>query len=107
MNKRTVILVLSLFLISYLPVFDYDDIKKTQEIEYLDSDYLRTEISPNPDTISNLEISNIYFGPEDKREVRADSSIGIYTENGLIPSVSMKSELTKYPNSSSCSSCSS
>ena len=96
MNKRTVILVLSLFLISYLPVFDYDDIKKPQEIEYLDSDYLRTEISPNPDTISNLEISNIYFGPEDKREVRADSSIGIYTENGLIPSVSMKSELTKY-----------
>ena len=58
MNKRTVILVLSLFLISYLPVFDYDDIKKTQEIEYLDSDYLRTEISPNPDTMSNLEISN-------------------------------------------------
>ncbi len=95
MNKRLVILVLSLFLISYLPIMDYEDSIINDKNEYLPIEITRAEISPNPDTINNFEVKSTYFGTEQIREVRADSSIGIYTENGLIPSVSIKTEFTK------------
>lgn len=94
MNQRMVILVLGLFLFSYLPISDYDEFENSSESSFLNLDFIRTEISPNPDTMSNLDISSVYFGPEDTRDTRADSSIGVYTNNGLIPITSMKSELT-------------
>ncbi|MGY8702757.1 MAG: hypothetical protein ACKVGY_00320, partial [Candidatus Poseidoniales archaeon] len=83
MNQRMVILVLGLFLFSYLPISDYDEFENSSESSFLNLDFIRTEISPNPDTMSNLDISSVYFGPEDTRDTRADSSIGVYTNNGL------------------------
>jgi len=94
MNQRMTTLVLALLLISYLPMMNSDTDYNYQSNTLLQPEYERTEISPKTDTIRDLETSNIYLGSEDIRSVRADSSIGIYTELGLLPSVSMNSELT-------------
>ena len=56
----------------------------------------RIEISPDPDSIQDLGAPVIYDGYEDLRANRADSSVGVYTEAGLLPGVEMSLDFAKH-----------
>jgi hypothetical protein len=53
----------------------------------------KVEISPDPNSIQDLGAPLIYSGFEDFRAARADSSIGVYTQVGLLPAVQMSVEM--------------
>ena len=94
MNQRTTVLILAILLMSYFPSLGYDSETESDETNFLDQNYKRTEISLNPNTMHSLSLVSSYFESEETRNLRADTPIGIFTEIGLIPSVLMKSELT-------------
>ena len=97
MTKRSVSVVMAVLLLSYIPILDqsssYDN--SSEEGLALDSAVERIEISPDPNSIQDLGAPNIYSGYEDIRSVRADSTIGVYTEAGLLPEVAMSSQLAE------------
>ena len=86
MQKRSVVLVLGVLLLSYSPL--YHDTSSGNE-ELLPTSYEKVEISPDPNSIQDLGAPVISNGYEDLRANRADSSIGVYTELGLLPSTEM------------------
>tara|TARA_B100001175_G_scaffold317929_1_gene337728 strand:+ start:5058 stop:9542 length:4485 start_codon:yes stop_codon:yes gene_type:complete len=92
-TKRAVVLVLSVLLLSYLPILGEDDDRVKPQQEGLEYSLERVEISPDPNSIRSLGSPSIYDGPEDSRQVIAHSSIGTYSLNGLIPSTHMDHSL--------------
>ena len=97
MTKRSVSVVMTVLLLSYLPILDQSSSYENSSEEglALDSAVERIEISPDPNSIQNLGAPNIYSGYEDIRSVRADSTIGVYTGAGLLPGVAMSSKLAE------------
>ena len=93
MQKRSVMLVLAVLLLSYSPLPLDDSSGDVTALRYSPD---RVEISPDPDSIQDLGAPIIYSGYEDIRANRADSSIGVYTEAGLLPGVEMSPELAEY-----------
>ena len=86
MQKRSVVLVLAVLLLSYSPL-SYDTTSDEQMLGYTPE---RVEIAPDPDSIQDLGAPTIYDGFEDIRANRADSSIGVYTA-GLLLGVEISS----------------
>jgi uncharacterized membrane protein len=95
MTKRSVTLIMIVLLLSYAPVPDYSPTEDNLIVQSLDRTVERVEISPDPNSIQDLGSPLIYSGSEDLRVIRADSSIGVYTLAGLLPSVQMSTELTQ------------
>ncbi|MAQ56930.1 MAG: hypothetical protein CMA47_01765 [Euryarchaeota archaeon] len=93
MQKRTVVLVLAVLLLSYSPL-SLDSSSDGETVLQYNSD--RIEISPDPDSIQDLGAPVIYDGYEDLRANRADSSVGVYTEAGLLPGVEMSLDFAKH-----------
>ena len=93
MHKRSVVLVLAVLLLSYSPL-PLDSSQSDETLLRLSPE--RVEISPDPNSIQNLDAPTISNGFEDLRANRADSSIGVYTEAGLLPGVEMSSAMTEY-----------
>ena len=87
MTKRSVSVVMTVLLLSYLPILDQSSSYENSSEEglALDSAVERIEISPDPNSIQNLGAPNIYSGYEDIRSVRADSTIGVYTGPDSFP----------------------
>ena len=93
MQKRTVVLVLAVLLLSYSPL-SLDSSSDGETVLQYNPD--RIEISPDPDSIQDLGAPVIYDGYEDLRANRADSSVGVYTEAGLLPGVEMSLDFAKH-----------
>ena len=94
MSQRASLLVLTILLLGMAPLSGtIIDESSTSELP-LDNATQRIEISANPDSIRDLGESNIIEGFERTRSNTAESSIGVYTEIGFIPSVHIPSSLT-------------
>ena len=95
MNQRVTLLVLGILMLSYAPSMGFGSDSTTNNSEGLNTGLDRVEISPDPNSIRDLGQPTIYDGMEDVREVTADTVIGIYTKLGLIPRVSMDSQISE------------
>ena len=94
MSQRASLLVLTILLLGMAPISGtMIDESSTSELP-LDNTTQRIEISANPDSIRDLGESNVIEGFERTRSNTAESSIGVYTEIGFIPSVHIPSSLT-------------
>lgn len=93
MTKRSVTLMMTILLLSYAPILDQSSTEGNTSMESLDRMVEKVEISPDPNSIQDLGAPLIYSGFEDFRAIRADSSIGVYTQVGLLPAVQMSVEL--------------
>ena len=93
MTKRLVTLMMTILLLSYAPILDQSPTEGNTTVESLDRVVEKVEISPDPNSIQDLGAPQIYSGFEDFRATRADSTIGVYTQAGLLPSVQMSVEL--------------
>ena len=93
MSKRTVCLILGLFLLSYIPATDFFDDSEESFGATMEDKIERIEISPNPNSIADLGTPIITDGFELTRSETADSSIGVFTHSGLIPSVYFSEEI--------------
>ncbi len=94
MTKRTVYLILAVLLLSYLPLNDGFDVSDDSSLEILNQPIERIEISPDPNSISDLGAPRITDGSELSRSESADSTIGVYTHSGLIPSVYFSEDIS-------------
>ena len=95
MNKRVTLLVLGILMLSYAPYMGLVSDSTMDDSQGLNTSLDRVEISPDPNSIRDLGQPTIYDGMEDVREVTADTVIGIYTKLGLIPRVSMDSQISE------------
>ena len=95
MNQRVTLLVLGILMLSYAPSMGFASDSTSDYSEELNMDFERVEISPDPNSIRDLGQPTIHEGMEDVRGVTADSVIGIYTESGLIPRLSMDSQIAE------------
>ena len=95
MTKRSVTLMMAILMVSYAPIIDHSSTEENAAAHSLERTVERVEISPDPDSIQNLGAPLIYSGFEDLRATRADSSIGVYTQAGLLPAVQLSSELAQ------------
>ena len=93
MSKRTVCLILGLFLLSYIPATDFFEEPDESIGTYMDDKTERIEISPNPNSITDLGAPIITDSFESTRSENADSSIGVFTHSGLIPSIYFSEDL--------------
>ncbi|MBL11883.1 MAG: hypothetical protein CMB46_03630 [Euryarchaeota archaeon] len=91
MNQRVTLLVLGILMLSYSPPMGHGYEIQAEGSEELPTGFERVEISPDPNSIRDLGEPTVHEGLEDVRQVIADSVIGIYTESGLIPRLSMDS----------------
>ena len=98
MTKRSVTLMMAILLLSYVPVLDQSSTEDNTSAHSLERTVERVEISPDPDSIQDLGTPLIYSGFEDLRATRADSSIGVYTQAGLLPAVQLSVELAQSRN---------
>ncbi len=89
MNQRVTLLVLGILMLSYSPPMGHGDEIQVDGSEELSTGFERVEISPDPNSIRDLGEPTVHEGLEDVRQVIADTVIGIYTESGLIPRLSM------------------
>ena len=96
MAKRTVYLILGVLLLSYIPLNDSMVDSQDSFSGLLDESIERTEISPDPNSISDFGAPRIINSSEISRSESADSSIGVYTHSGLIPSVYFSEDIS-YP----------
>ena len=94
MTKRAVVVVLAVLLLSYLPAIGEESSSEEPTLSGLDINYERIEISPDPRSIRDLGAPSVSQGSEETRQVVAHSTIGTYTQNGLIPSESMDESLS-------------
>jgi len=94
MTKRAVVLVLAVFLLSYLPIFGSEDDSNNYQFEDLSPNIERVEISPDSNSIQDLGTPFILEGSEEVRQAIAHSTIGTYTPEGLIPSTYMDYSLS-------------
>ena len=93
MSKRTVCLILGLFLLSYIPATDFFEDSEESSGKYMDDKIERIEISPNPNSITDLGSPIITDSSESSRSENAESSIGVFTHSGLIPSIYFSEDL--------------
>lgn len=85
MSKRTVCIILGLFLLSYIPATNFFE-EPEESFDIAMGDKIeRVEISPNPNSITDLGSPVISDGYEITRSEIAESSIGVFTHSGLIP----------------------
>ena len=96
MAKRTVYLILGVLLLSYIPLNDSMVDSQDSFSGLLDESIERIEISPDPNSISDFGAPRIINSSEMSRSESADSSIGVYTHSGLIPSVYFSEDIS-YP----------
>ena len=89
MNQRVTLLVLGILMLSYSPPMGHGDEIQVDGSEELSTGFERVEISPDPNSIRDLGEPTVHEGLEGVRQVIADTVIGIYTESGLIPRLSM------------------
>ena len=94
MTKRAVVLVLAVFLLSYLPILGSEDDSNNYQFEDLSPNIERVEISPDSNSIQDLGTPFILEGSEEVRQAIAHSTIGTYTPEGLIPSTYMDYSLS-------------
>jgi len=94
MSKRTVCLILGVLLLSYIPLNDGTHESSDSFIEKLDESIQRIEISPDPNSISDLGAPRISNSSEILRSESADSTIGVYTHSGLIPSIYLSQDIS-------------
>ena len=87
MGQRIAVALIGLFLISLFPIGDFNTDQAEDSTESLDWSVNRIEISADPNSIQDLQSPTVTEGFERVRDNNADSSIGIYTVSGLIPSV--------------------
>ncbi|HJL54605.1 MAG TPA: S8 family serine peptidase [Candidatus Thalassarchaeaceae archaeon] len=83
MNKQVSLLILVLLLSSFAPIASPQSDFTTNDETPLEPQLTRIEISPDPDSIRDLGLPVILPGSEAPRPVRADSSIGVYSDSGL------------------------
>ena len=95
MTKRSVILMMAILLLSYAPILGHSPTEDDATAHSLERTAERVEISPDPDSIQDLGAPLISSGFEDLRATRADSSIGVYTQAGLLPAVQLSAELAQ------------
>ena len=93
MVQRTCVMVLTLFLLAMAPLSGTSTDADQSLTNSLSTENTRIEISPDSNSIQSLGESIVIEGFERNRENIAESSIGLYTENGLIPSVSIPDSL--------------
>ncbi|MDP6662293.1 MAG: S8 family serine peptidase [Candidatus Thalassarchaeaceae archaeon] len=93
MKKQVSIFILVLLLSSLAPISSPDSDFITDDANPLVPQFTRIEISPDPDSIRDLGLPEILPGSEAPRPVRADSSIGAYTESGLLLDVELPDRL--------------
>ena len=96
MGQRIAVALIGLFLISLLPVGDFNTDQAEDSTESLDWSVNRIEIAADPNSIQDLQSPTVTEGFERVRVNNADSSIGVYTESGLIPSVHLPNSLSHY-----------
>ncbi|RAH05238.1 MAG: hypothetical protein CMA00_004550 [Methanobacteriota archaeon] len=96
MRKQISTLVLLILLSSTLNIQTQQGQAVAPEESELASDITRIEISPDPDRIRDLGLPAITDGQEGNREVWADSSIGVYTKEGLILREDVPEELREF-----------
>ena len=94
MTKRAVVVVLAVLLLSYLPAMGEESSSEEPTLSGLEINYERIEISPDPRSIRDLGSPSVSQGSEETRQVVAHSTIGTYTQNGLIPSEFMDESLS-------------
>ena len=94
MTKRAVVLVLAVFLLSYLPILGSEDDSNNYQFEDLSPNIERVEISPDSNSIQDLGTPFILEGSEEVWQAIAHSTIGTYTPEGLIPSTYMDYSLS-------------
>jgi len=85
--------MMTILLLSYAPILNQSPTEGNTAVESLNHIAEKVEISPDPNSIQDLGAPQIYSGFEDFRATRADSSIGVYTQAGLLPAVQMSVEL--------------
>ena len=95
MTKRSVTLMMTILLLSYAPILGHSSTEDDATTHSLERTAERVEISPDPDSIQDLGAPLISSGFEDLRATRADSSIGVYTQAGLLPAVQLSAELAQ------------
>ena len=83
MKTPVSVLILALLLSSYAPIASDDADIASDVASPLEPQITRIEISPDPNSIRNLGAPTILSGSEASRPIRADSSIGVYTDSGL------------------------
>ena len=93
MGQRIALTLIGIFLISLIPASDIQFTDTEDTIERLEPMVKRVEIPSDPDSIQDLGSPKVSHGYERIRENFADSSIGIFTQHGLIPSVHLSKSL--------------
>ena len=93
MKKQVSVLILALLLASYIPIASHDADIASDVASPLEPQVTRIEISPDPNSIRNLGAPTILSGSEASRPIRADSSIGVYTDSGLFLSTELPDRL--------------
>jgi len=84
MEKRISVLILVLLLASYTPIAISESDNGDQNANPLERQNTRIEISPNPDSIQDLGSPTFTQGTEGTRVAVAESSIGVFTDLGLV-----------------------
>ena len=95
MTKRMAVAILGIFLLSLAPTGGIDVGTTGDSAEILDPVVTRIGIAPDPDSIQGLGEPQVLEGFERTRENTAESTIGVYTELGLIPSVHLPRALAE------------
>ena len=95
MGHRIAVALVGLFLISLVPVGDFNTGQVEDSTEFLDRSVNRIEIAADPNSIHDLQPPTVTEGFERIRDNTADSSIGVYTEAGFLPSVHLPYSLSQ------------
>ena len=95
MGQRIALALIGIFLISLAPAADFPAEQMEDSIETLDGVVKRIGIAADPNSIQDLGSPTVVEGFERIRDNTADSSIGVYTEIGLIPSVQLPNALSQ------------
>jgi len=95
MSKRTAVAMLGIFLLALAPVGDVAIVPEDDSVGVLDPVVNRIGIAPDPDSIQDLGAARVVEGFERTRDNVAESSIGVFTELGLIPSIHLSRALAE------------
>jgi len=85
MRRRSVVVMLGILLLSSAPLAGPGGEVGIAADDDLGYSVKRVEVAPDPDSIQDLGESVVIQGFERTRDNTADSTIGVYTELGLIP----------------------
>ncbi len=95
MTHRASLVVLAVLLLATAPLIGpTSEITNVSEDELLVEEINRIEVLPDPDSVRDLGTPTVIDGLERTREETASSTIGMWTEMGLIPSVHISSKLS-------------